>query len=285
MTWHIDPVCGMTVDSATAAGKFDYKGETYYFCNPHCQQKFSSDPESYLNKPPLMSAMQAQQPMVQLGGKSKSLPVMMPMPTMTTLAETETHIDPVCGMTVNPATAAGKHEHKGKEYYFCSAHCLHKFSTDPESVLNPKPQASAPTDVEYTCPMHSEVIQIGPGSCPKCGMALEPKVFSLTAAEDTSELDDMKRRFWISLALTLPVFLLAMSEMIPGQPVQRALGHHPVVWLQFALSMPVVLWGGWPFFERGWASIVKSQPEHVHADCHWHRCGFSIQRRCDAFAQ
>ena len=258
MTTHIDPVCGMTVDPARSAGQAEYKGTTYYFCNPNCHHKFSADPEHYLNKAPQLAAMHAPMPMVQLGGKSKSLPVMMPMQPVPVAAET--HIDPVCGMTVNPATAAGKHDHNSKTYYFCSPHCLHKFSADPESVLHPKPKAPAPTDVEYTCPMHPEVVQIGPGSCPKCGMALEPKVFSLTTEEDTSELDDMKRRFWISLALTLPVFLLAMSEMIPGQPVQHAIGHRLVTWIQFALATPVVLWGGWPFFERGWASIANRSP-------------------------
>ncbi len=259
MTKHVDPVCGMKVDPAKAAGKFEYKGETYYFCNPNCHRKFSADPETYLNKTPHLMEMLAPLPMVRLGGKAKSLPVMSSMPAPT-VVQAETHVDPVCGMTVEPATAAGKHEHRGKTYYFCSEHCLHKFSADPEAVLHPKPNAPAPIDVEYTCPMHPEVVQIGPGSCPKCGMALEPKVFSLTVEEDTSELYDMTRRFWISLALTLPVFLLAMAEMIPGQPVQHALGHRLVIWLQFVLATPVVLWGGWPFFERGWASIVNRSP-------------------------
>ena len=265
MNRHIDPVCGMTVDPATAAGTFEHNGKTYYFCNPHCQHKFSADPETYLNKPPQLSQMHAAPVMVQLGGKAKSLPVMMPIQAATTIT-TETHIDPVCGMTVQPATAAGKHDHQGKTYYFCSTHCLHKFSADPESVLNPKPQPSnaqlaARTDIEYTCPMDPEVRQLGPGACPKCGMALEPKVFTLESLdEENPELIDMRRRFWISLALTLPVFLLAMSEMIPGQPVQHALGHRLVTWLQFALASPVVLWGGWPFFQRGWASVVNRSP-------------------------
>ena len=259
MIKHVDPVCGMKVDPAKAAGKFEYKGETYYFCNPNCHRKFSADPETYLNKTQRLAEMLTPLPMVQLGGKAKSLPVMSSVPAPT-VVQAETHIDPVCGMTVEPATAAGKHEHHGETYYFCSEHCLHKFSADPEAVLHPKPNAPAPTDVEYTCPMHPEVVQMGPGSCPKCGMALEPKVFSLTVEEDTSELDDMTRRFWISLALTLPVFLLAMAEMIPGQPVQHALGHRLVIWLQFVLATPVVLWGGWPFFERGWASIVNRSP-------------------------
>ncbi|MGE0883762.1 MAG: heavy metal translocating P-type ATPase [Blastocatellales bacterium] len=295
MNKHIDPVCGMKVDPAKAAGSFDHKGETYYFCNPNCLRKFSSDPEGYLSKSPRLLEMVMPGPMVQLGGKSKSLPVMTSSPAATSV-QTETHIDPVCGMTVNPATAAGKHEHKGKTYYFCSEHCLHKFSADPEAVLHPKPKAPAPTDVEYICPMDPEVRQIGPGACPKCGMALEPASFAAPATKteyvcpmhpeivrdepgscpicgmaleprevtleeaENPELVDMRRRFWISLAFTLPVFLLAMSEMIPGQPVQHALGHRFVTLIQFALSTPVVLWGGWPFFQRGWASIVNRSP-------------------------
>ncbi len=252
MNKHIDPVCGMAVDPATAAGEFEYNGKTYYFCNSHCRHKFSAEPESYLNSAPRLSNMEASV-MVQLGGKSKSLPVMMP--------PAEKHIDPVCGMTVNPATAAGNHDHNGKTYYFCSTHCLHKFSADPEAVLHPKPQAPARTDIEYTCPMDPEVVQIGPGTCPKCGMALEPKVFTLESLdEENPELTGMRRRFWISLTLSLPVFLLAMSEMIPGQPVQHAFGHKLVTWLQLALATPVVLWCGWPFFERGWASVENRSP-------------------------
>jgi Cu+-exporting ATPase len=288
MNKRIDPVCGMMVDPATAAGKFDYKGETYYFCNPNCLRKFSADPQGYLNKTPELAAMR--QPMVQLGGKSKSLPVMTAPPQI------ETQIDPVCGMTVNPATAAGSHEHDGKTYYFCSEHCLRKFRANPEAVLNPAPQAPAPAGVEYTCPMDPEVAQIGPGACPKCGMALEPKTLAFPATkteyvcpmhpeivrdepgncpicgmaleprivtleeEENPELKDMKRRFWVGVALTLPVLLLAMSEMIPGQPVQHALGHRLITFIQFALATPVVLWGGKPFFERGWASIVNRSP-------------------------
>ena len=190
------------------------------------------------------------------------------------------HIDPVCGMKVDEAKASARFDYEATTYFFCHPGCQQKFAANPQAYLNkppqlqammpamvqlggkPKPAIQIPgqSKVEYTCPMHPEVIQVGPGACPKCGMALEPKVFSLTAEEDTSELDDMKRRFWISLTLTLPVFLLAMAEMIPGQPVQHALGHRLVVWLQFALAAPVVLWGGWPFFERGWASVVNRSP-------------------------
>ncbi|MDX2043044.1 MAG: heavy metal translocating P-type ATPase [Acidobacteriota bacterium] len=185
---------------------------------------------------------------------AKSLPVFQPV----------LHVDPVCGMKVNPATAAGKFEHQGTTYFFCNPRCREKFAANPEAILHPTHKTEMPaetsTAIEYTCPMDPEVVQIGPGICPKCGMALEPKVFSPTAEEDTSELDDMRRRFWICLALTFPVFALAMSEMIPGQPVQHAIGHRLVVWLQLVLATPVVLWGGWPFFVRGWNSITNRSP-------------------------
>ncbi len=257
MSKQLDPVCGMTVDPMTAAGQFEHAGQTYYFCNPHCQHKFSANPAAYLNKAPQAQAM----PMVQLGGKSKSLPVMSALPML----PVELHTDPVCGMKVNPATAAGKHEYQGHTYYFCNPRCLDKFRANPEAVLHPTHEQAMPPagaeNVEYTCPMDPEVVQLGPGTCPKCGMALEPKVFTLANIDaENPELTEMKRRFRFSLALTLPVFLLAMSEMLPGQPVQHALGHTAVTWLQFVLATPVVLWCGWPFFQRGWASIINRSP-------------------------
>jgi len=167
----------------------------------------------------------------------------------------------VCGMNVVPSRAAGRHEHEGKTYYFCAVSCLKKFQQHPETYLSSKQQlapttTAAPKNVEHTCPMHPEVRQMGPGSCPKCGMALEPSVATLDT-EENPELNDMSRRFWGSLVLTVPVFLLAMSEMIPGQPVQHAAPARVLAWIQLALATPVVLWGGWPFFQRGWASIVN----------------------------
>jgi Cu+-exporting ATPase len=297
MNAHIDPVCGMTVDPATAAGKLDYEGTIYYFCNPHCLHKFSADPQSYLGEsrqPEAMaSAHHAAQPMVHLSTKSKPLPVMAPAAEQPLAGKQK---DPVCGMTVDPATAAGKHQHRGETYYFCSEHCLRKFKSDPEPILRPAARQSEPAGVEYTCPMDPEVRQTGPTACPKCGMALEPASFAPAATkteyvcpmhpeivrdepgscpicgmaleprvvtleeEENPELKDMRRRFRISVVLTLPVFLLAMAEMIPGQPVHHALGHRMVTLIQFALATPVVLWGGWPFFQRGWASIVNRSP-------------------------
>ena len=127
-------------------------------------------------------------------------------------------IDPVCGMSVAPETAAGKYDFEGETYYFCSTGCLNKFKQNPKNFLAEKQEEKHEAEsqgTEYTCPMHPEIVQIGPGSCPICGMALEPKVISLDDAPDP-ELIDMNRRFWISAALTIPVFILAMAEMFPG---------------------------------------------------------------------
>jgi Cu+-exporting ATPase len=175
----------------------------------------------------------------------------------------EKSIDPVCGMTVSPESSMGSFDYQGQTYYFCAVSCLNKFRQDPEAFLSPKPAAPTPEGVEYTCPMHPEVLQIGPGSCPFCGMALEPKVFSLDAEEDNSELRDMTRRFWVCAALTLPVFLLAMAEMLPGisdGPLMKNLPMGALGWIQFLLATPVVLWGGLPFFERGVMSIINRSP-------------------------
>ena len=170
-----------------------------------------------------------------------------------------TPTDPVCGMTVDPADAAGTCEYGGRTYYFCSRHCLETFRADPASHRTGRTGKSAEVEhaaeAVYTCPMHPEVRQAGPGSCPKCGMALEPE--SPTAAiEASAELRDMARRFWVSLALTAPVLLIAMADMIPGRPLERALGENLLRELQWLLATPVVLWGGWPFFKRAWASLI-----------------------------
>lgn len=164
--------------------------------------------------------------------------------------------DPVCGMDVDPHTAQHKAEHGGRTYYFCCSGCRTKFAADPEKYLSGRKEAAAPLPegTEYTCPMHPEIRQIGPGSCPICGMALEPVTVSLDSGPNP-ELADMTRRFWIGLVLTIPVFVLEMgAHLIPAL-------HHLVspatsAWIQLALATPVVLWAGWPFFERGWQSLV-----------------------------
>jgi Cu+-exporting ATPase len=206
--------------------------------------------------------------------------------------------DPVCGMAVDRAEAAGTHRHAGTTYVFCSADCLARFRANPDAYLGGAPGAppDAPAGTVYTCPMHPEVRQPGPGACPKCGMALEPvappapavrtdwvcpmhpqilrsepgacpicgmalEPRTVTAEEAVNpELVDMTRRFWIGLALTVPLLALAMSDLLPGQPVQHAVAPRLLAWLQLVLATPVVLWAGWPFFTRASASIVNRSP-------------------------
>jgi P-type Cu+ transporter len=161
--------------------------------------------------------------------------------------------DPVCGMDVDPHTTKHRHEHAGRTYYFCSAGCRTKFAADPERYLGGKaPQALAPEGAIYTCPMHPEVRQVGPGNCPICGMALEPLEVTAEAGPNP-ELADMTRRFWIGLVLTLPVIALEMGGHLTN--LHMLLGRQASNWLQLLFATPVVLWAGWPFFERGWASL------------------------------
>jgi Cu+-exporting ATPase len=184
-------------------------------------------------------------------------------------------IDPVCGMTVVPPTAAGSVQHEGRTYHFCAASCREKFAADPGRYLEaPAGRTSAAMPPighalraasperdasEYTCPMHPEVVRSEPGSCPICGMALEPRTVTLEESENP-ELTDMRRRFRVGLALTLPVFALAMSDLLPGAPLAHRLAPQAQAWVEMLLSAPVVLWAGWPFFERMWASFVNRSP-------------------------
>ena len=249
----IDPICGMTVDPATAAGSHDYRGLSYYFCGLSCLERFKVDPERAL-QPQLVSPAKPT--------TRKPLPMMQPAPASTDAAA----IDPVCGMTVQPAMAAGSYEYQGKTYYFCATSCLTKFRTDPIHYLTP-PEQRAPRVmpvpsggvVEYICPMDPEVLETQPGACRICGMALEPKVVSLED-ERNPELEDMSRRFWICLGPSLLVMFLAMVDMIPGLSLPDVLTGSTRNWAQWLLATPVVLWGGWPFFQRGWASVVNRAP-------------------------
>ena len=213
-----DPVCGMDVDPATAKHSSVHAGHTYYFCSAGCKSKFDAEPQKYV--------------------------------------KASTVKDPVCGMDVDPATAKHSSVLHGHTYYFCSAGCKSKFDAEPAKYLAPpaaQKVTAANKDVIHTCPMHPEIRQVGPGSCPKCGMALEPE--TITADQGPNpELADMTRRFWIALALTIPVFVLEMgSHFFPA--INEVVPPHISHWIQFALATPVVLWAGWPFFQRGWASL------------------------------
>ncbi|HZM35674.1 MAG TPA: heavy metal translocating P-type ATPase [Burkholderiales bacterium] len=169
--------------------------------------------------------------------------------------------DPVCGMTVDPAKAAGRFNYQGKTYLFCSKHCLARFKAEPAKYAGEAKAAApsaAPTSAKYTCPMHPEVVQVGPGSCPKCGMALVPMA-GAQAEEDNAELRDMTRRFWVSAVLSAPLVLLAMGPMF-GWMEPFGLAPRPRSLAEFLLGTPVVLWGGWPFFHKFWLSLKNRSP-------------------------
>jgi Cu+-exporting ATPase len=222
----IDPVCGMEISREDAVGSYVHEGQEYFFCNPSCLENFRANPSQYLSPGQAVAASGV--------GASGA----RPGPN-----------------AVRP--------------YDAGANLIYTCPMDPDvrkqgpgacpkcgMALEPLRTATTATRTEYVCPMHPEVARHEPGACPLCGMALEPR--SVTVAEEANpELDLMTRRFWVCLALTLPVFLLAMSEMIPGQPLQHAFSSRLLNLVQFALATPVVLWGGWPFFERGWASLVN----------------------------
>ncbi len=290
-----DPVCGMEVEEQ-GHRHTDHNGQTYYFCSERCQNKFEASPSQYVKTEP---------------------------------SDSDSIKDPVCSMVVTEASEYHS-EHNGKTYYFCSDGCLSKFQQSPGKYLkagkqegegcccsSQKPAAPesttekkgccggshhghhkaarssqggdesaiytcpmhpeieqqgpgscpkcgmalerkdiplAATTTEYTCPMHPEIVQDHPGNCPKCGMALEPR--TVAAAEDNSELDDMTRRFWVSALLAIPVFFSAMAAEFWPEAINGLIEPTTRQWAELVLSAPVVWWGGWIFFQRGWRSIV-----------------------------
>jgi Cu+-exporting ATPase len=161
-------------------------------------------------------------------------------------------VDPVCGMKLDPHTAKHRADYHGHTYYFCNPKCREKFVADPEKYLSPQEAAPVPQGTEYTCPMHPEIRQIGPGACPICGMALEPVIATAEIGPNPALLD-MKRRFWIGTLLSIPVVALEMGGHLFGwHPLDPQTSN----WVQLAFATPVVFWAGWPFFERGWRSLV-----------------------------
>jgi P-type Cu+ transporter len=273
-----DPVCGMTVNPEKAAAHVEHGGKSYYFCCQGCATKFQSDPEKYL-RPEHTPSMQHMS-----GSGLVSFGAIKPA-----VATAVTVKDPVCAMNVDPTKAAGKYDYQGQTYYFCNPKCEERFKSDPEKYLHPIAQPAAapkgaiyicpmdpevrqdypgpcpkcgmalepetaviPTKTEWTCPMHPEIVRDAPGDCPICGMALEPRTITLEV--DNPELRDMSRRFWISLALTAPLVIGGMLiDLIPSW--KHAAPAWLMTWGGFVLATPVVLWGGWPFFERFWTSI------------------------------
>jgi len=251
-----DPVCSMTTDTPESWTKYEHKGQAYYFCSEHCLHKFKEDPEQYI------AGEQEKH-----GGEAHEVK------------------DPVCGMTTDDPESWTKYEHEGKAYYFCSEHCLHKFKEDPDGYLSGKPEQAATeykpglqytcpmdpeivqdhpgscpkcgmalepmtpaipaTRTEYTCPMHPEIVRDQPGSCPKCGMALEPR--TVEVEESNPEYEDMKRRFILGAILSVPLVLIAMRHMIPGLGIIESWASAKTLeWTELILATPVVLWAGWP---------------------------------------
>ncbi|PLP57221.1 copper-translocating P-type ATPase [Mesorhizobium loti] len=214
-----DPVCGMEVHPNAGKPTFEHGGRLFHFCSDGCRGKFETHPEQFL-----------------------------------------TARDPVCGMDVDRASARHFLRYEGEKFYFCSESCQKKFEADPKAYLGDRP-APAPLSMgtQYTCPMHPEIIRDKPGSCPICGMALEPMM--PTGDEGPNpELVDFTRRFWVSAVLSIPLLVITMGPMV-GLPFLRDwLGEQAAVWVELVLATPVVLWAALPFFERGWASIVNRSP-------------------------
>jgi Cu+-exporting ATPase len=268
----IDPVCGMRVDPATSKHRSEHEGKTIHFCSAGCKAKFEADPGRYLagHREPMGHAAAA---------AAGSAPA----------------IDPVCGMAVDPATSEHTSFHDGKRYFFCSPSCQRRFEADPAKYLaghrepmggspapagtkwicpmDPEVESDGPgacpkcgmalepampalgaTKTEWTCPMHPEIVRDEPGSCPICGMALEPRTVAVEEGPNPEYLD-MRRRFWISAPLALGTLVLAMGEMLPGDPLGALLSPAARTWLQLALATPVCLWAAWPFYQRAVTSV------------------------------
>ncbi len=259
MTTERDPVCGMRTEPTTAKANREFAGTTYYFCSAGCAEQFSKQPSKYVTGREVRT-----EPVDSLAAATRREP-----DGLLILASKPKEKDPVCGMLVNPDSARAKLDHHGKTYFFCSARCAERFQKEPEAFLlkpgtagmDPRVDATSPEKgdarpgIRYTCPMDPEIVQLGPGTCPKCGMALEP-IDIIADQQADPEYDSMRRRFWIGAVLTLPLAALSMFGETTGLHIDPRVGN----WLQFLLATPVVLWCGWPFFQRFWNSLVHRSP-------------------------
>jgi Cu+-exporting ATPase len=239
-----DPVCGMTVDPNATPHRYEFDGQNYFFCSASCRSKFVAIPNKYVSS---TSKLERSDPHAAAAHHHAH----------SSHAGLGSEVrDPICGMTVDPNKTPHRYEFEGQNYYFCSAGCRAKFAADPRKHLTgwqlSKPEA-VPEGTIYTCPMHPQIRQVGPGTCPICGMALEPELVSAEPARNP-EFADMSRRFWVGLVLAVPVFALEMGAHLAK--LHFALGGTWSNWIQFVLATPVVLWAGWPFFVRAWQSIV-----------------------------
>ncbi|HEX6806061.1 MAG TPA: heavy metal translocating P-type ATPase [Terriglobales bacterium] len=289
-----DPVCGMTVDPAKAKATVEHDGRRYYFCCGGCAEKFQSTPDEYLKPKPSSPGLVMLGG--GLSASKNPLAVMQPRPAadqtvrdvvcgMSVNPESAKHRTEYQGQPYYfcSGSCLEKFKAQPERYLPLTSAQGTKAATLPMAATNsgayvcpmcPEVRESKPgpcpscgmalepespvasTKVQYTCPMHPEIVRDAPGSCPICGMALEPR--TVTAAEaENPELRDMTRRVWVSFALTVPLLAMAMADMLPGMPVQHAWPNGWLAWIELALATPVVLWGGWPFFQRGWASVVN----------------------------
>src|SRR6266478_9528813 len=228
-----DPVCGMTVDPATAKASVEHAGTTYYFCCDGCAQKFRAAPDLYLKpKPasPMMVMLAAPKP----SAATSALPTSAAVSTSDIKSAAPAYVCPMCpevGQSKpGPCPSCG-------------------MALEPDTPV-------ALTKTEYTCPMHPQIVRDQPGACPICGMALELRTVTL-ADEENPELVAMTRRFWVGVVLTAPLLIVAMSDSLPGRSLERVASKQTLSWIEFLLATPTVLWGGWPFFVRAWQSIVN----------------------------
>jgi len=216
-----DPVCGMTVDPARAVGRYEFEGTTYYFCNPRCLEKFQAEPKKYLSAQPNIEHMHAHPADAPAKPKAVTEQGDYVCPMDPEVRQKGPGPCPKCGMAL-----------------------------EPEIIVAPA------TKTEFVCPMHPEIVRAELKACPKCGMALEPRTLMLDEGEN-AELVDMRRRFRVSVVLAALVLASAMGKMIPGDPLGKLASPRNWVWVELILATPVVLWGGWPFFVRGWQSLVN----------------------------
>jgi len=244
-----DPVCGMNVNPSTAKYVYSHAGKNYYFCCAPCVEKFKADPETYLRKP--------------APARPSNLVMLGVQPATAKASDSHLHSHPTAAQPTETQAPGSVQGATGAPAYVCPM-CPEVREAKPGPcpscgmALEPDVPLAA-TRIEYTCPMHPQIVRTEPGSCPICGMALEPRTVTATA-EENPELRDMTRRFWVSAILTAPLLAIAMAAMFWEMPLHRILGGATLPWLEFALATPVVLWGGWPFFQRFWTSLVNRSP-------------------------
>jgi len=271
----IDPVCGMTVDTDAGKPTQRYQGIIYHFCCEGCRAKFAAEPARYLAHAEPGARHKPTSGMNEVAARALNTIAETQAATSCCKAESAprsaapaavTAVDPVCGMTVDPSAGQPRYEHAGTTYHFCCESCRTKFAADPQHYLDPEQKAraaqaekAAPKGTLYTCPMDPEIVQEGPGTCPICGMALEPMGIPLADAGPNPELVDFTRRLEVALLFTLPLIVVSMGAHI-GLPVKAWIGARSAQWVELLLAAPVVLWCGKPFFERGIASIRNASP-------------------------